>query len=310
MQGDYSGDTEVIALCPTRGNPERALGMVRSFYETVRRTHTEVILVVDADDPKLEAYRAIPGQVAHDLVGMGITRPDPVRVMIVEGGSLTKATNEAVERLWDEDVIIGHVGDDHRFRTPGWDTRIRDALLERPGVAYARDGHSSCWASAWWTNAVVPRTLGWLAVPGSHHLTIDDIFMDIGGATRLTFLDDVLIEHVWDNRSTVFYETTRRAQENANMARYRAEQFQADVDKLRAVLGLPPETFDMRFPPGEVFRRNYKLLHHYNLGRDEPQPLPEELEAIAGRPLRPGGPGWIRARREWLRVSRAAAGVG
>lgn len=309
MQGDYSGDTEVVALCPTRGNPERALEMVRSFYRTVHRTHTEVVLVVDDDDPREADYLAIPKTVARELVGMGVMRQDPVRIMRVAGGSLTKATNEAVARIMYENVIIGHVGDDHRFRTAGWDTAIRDALLKEPGVAYAWDGHSSCWASAWWTNALVIRTLGWLALPGSMHLTIDDAFMDIGAGTRLTFLSDILIEHAWEKSSTVFYEPERRRQEQANYQRWLREDYQRDIDRLRAVLELEPKVFELRDPPGSTWRRDWKLKHNYVLGRDEPQPTWAELEAIAGRPLQANSGPWLRARREWFRIARAGAGV-
>lgn len=309
MYGDYSGVTEVVALCPTRGNPDRALRMVQSFYDTIHRIGTEVILVVDKDDPTLPEYYAIPAKMVDAKVGYGVRRQDPPLIMEVEGGSLTKATNEAVARVAHEDVIIGHVGDDHVFVTPGWDTFIRDALLKEPGVAYAWDKHSSCWASAWWTNAIVIRTLGWLALPGSRHLTIDDAFMDIGAATRLTFLRDVIIQHAWDPRSKVFYEPERRKQENENYRRWLDEDFNADMARVREALGLEPQTFDTRTPPGSLWRRNWKMEHNYTLGRDEPQPTLQELEELAGAPLKPNTWKYLLAKRQWVLQARAAAGI-
>jgi hypothetical protein len=306
----YEGTGELIALCPTRGNPERALRMVESFYDTVHRIGTELILVIDDDEPREAEYRAIPKLVERRLVGFGVQRPDPPRIMQVPGGSLTKATNEAVALIWEADSIIGHIGDDHVFRTPGWDNAIRDALLAAPGVAYARDGHGSCWASAWWTNASVIRALGWLALPGSKHLTIDDAFMDIGAGTRLTFLTEVTIEHAWDNRSTPFYKADVRAPQQANYEAWlRGGGYQSDIDKLRLMLGLEPKTFDLRDPPGAVWRRDWKLANGYELGRDEPQPTWAELEEIAGRPLQRNTAPWLKARREWFRIARATANV-
>lgn len=305
MYGDYSGDTEVVALCPTRGNPERALAMVQSFYDTVQRVGTEVILVIDKDEPRRDEYLAIPKQVVDTKVGFGTRRPEPPRIMEVEGGSLTKATNEAVARLWDENIIIGHVGDDHRFRTFGWDTAIRATLLREPGVAYAWDKHSTCWASAWWTNASIIRTLGWLALPGSMHLTIDDAFMDIGAATRLTFLKDVVIEHAWDRRSKVFYEPIRRKQENENYHRWLDERFNTDIAALRDLLGLEPKVFETEIPPGQVWRRDYRLINDLPLGGDTIQPTQRMLEALAGKSLQPNTGEWLRWRRLWFREDRA-----
>lgn len=270
MSFDYSGDGEIIALCPTRDNPEGAREMVASFYDTVERIETSVILVVDEDDPKLAEYQTIPEQFRSRVVVSGhVLRPDTAHVMVVPGGSLTKATNEAVERLWDAEAIIGHVGDDHRFRTQGWDNAIRDVLKDNPGVAYANDGFPTIWASAWWTNTIIIRTLGWLAVPGSMHLSIDDVFMDIGaGLNRLTYLPDVFIEHLhpaggkvpWRDIVKSHYVPAKRALETANLERYRREDFANDIHKLQDVLGDPrTEVTDLQ--PGVTWRRAYREAH-------------------------------------------------
>jgi hypothetical protein len=306
LHGDYSGYGEVVAFSPSRENAAGAIAMIESFYATVERIETEVIVVVDANDPQLAKYEAIPDLFRTQHVGTGIEplRPDPPRIMVVEGGSLTKATNEAVARIWDEDIIIGHVGDDHRFVTPGWDSKIRDVLLAAPGVAYAYDGFRSKWASAWWTNSIIPRTLGWLAVPGSMHLTIDDVFMDIGAGlatdfSRLHYLGDVLIEHLhpaggkveWRPIVKGHYEKGKRAKEEANYARYIAEDFEADIAKLQTALGLPlvpPE--ELR--PGVAFRRTLGSIVGEKRG-----PTPDAIRAFAGSDIEPGSAQWLRARK-------------
>jgi hypothetical protein len=313
---DYDGSSELIVLCPTRENPEGAFEMVQSVYETQHRLGTEIILVVDEDDPSLAHYRAIPTRVRHAMVAGHYLRPDPPRIMVVEGGSLTKATNEAVERIWDSDAIVGHVGDDHRFITPGWDNAIRDVLLAEPGVAYAFDGFRSAWASAWWTNMVVIRTLGWLALPGSMHLTIDDAFMDIGaGLGRLHFLEDILIEHLhpaggkvpWRPIVKGHYEDSKRLKEQANLRRYRETQFADDIAKLRDALGLPHRVVH-DLAPGVTFRlkmRGKWLPHAVGpTAKLLPTPPLEELEAINGGPLRRKADR-MRAVNTWHRQWRA-----
>ncbi len=319
MYGDYSGETEVVVLCPTRENAAGALEMVQSFYQTIHRIGSECILVIDDDEPERDAYLAIPDRVMreHRIGPFALTPVDPPRVMVVPGGSLTKATNEAVALIWDTDNIIGHVGDDHRFRTPGWDTVIRDTLKTRPGVAYPYDGFRSAWASSWFTNAIIPRTLGWLAVPGSMHLTIDDVFMDIGaGLGRLTFLEDVLVEHLhpaggkvpWRPIVASHYAAPRRKQEEINLDLYRRTQFEQDIAILRVALDLPRQRVD-DLSPGQTFRRNLPArwaLPAATLHVDKAFPTEEELTEFAGKVLRINSAAWVAARRAWHREHRGA----
>lgn len=313
----YDGAGEVVAFSPSRENAAGALDMIRSFYQTVHRVGTEVIVVIDEDDPQREDYLYLPGLVKRELVGMGITRPDPPRIMVVEGGSLTKATNEGVERIWDADIIIGHVGDDHRFITPGWDNRIRDAILGGAAVAYAYDGFKSAWASAWWTPAIVPRTLGWLALPGSRHLTIDDAFMDIGaglGRTpgeRLVFLEDVLIEHLhpaggkvpWRDIVKSHYAKPVRALEDGNLQRWRLQDFAEDIALLRDALHLPHYPV-IDTAPGIAFRKAMGKAWH--IASPVPTPSDEELQRVNGGVPVVGLPARVRVTNIWMREWRAA----
>jgi hypothetical protein len=185
----------IVVLCPTRNRPQAAYEMAATFRETAVLFATSLVLVVDHDDPELDAYREVPHRLNHSS---GVLLPsDPVMVMEVDGGSLTKATNEAAARVWDDDVIIGHVGDDHRFRTLGWDRTIVHALRE-PGIAYGDDlFQGPVLPTAVFMSAIIPRTLGWYALPGTRHLRIDTAWKDLGaGLDRLHYLPDVIIEHM------------------------------------------------------------------------------------------------------------------
>jgi hypothetical protein len=173
--------------------------MLESFRTTVRLLATTVILVVDEDDPELVEYLRLPYRY-RDAVGDLLAPPDPPVVMVLpaaETGSLTAATNASARRVWDDDVIIGHVGDDHRFRTFGWDSRIADALVD-PGVAYGNDLlKGKRLPTAVFMSSVIPRTLGWYALPGTRHMFIDNAWRELGRELgRLRYLPDVVIEHM------------------------------------------------------------------------------------------------------------------
>jgi hypothetical protein len=194
--------------------------MVRSLRETALLFSTQVILVVDRDDPELNGYLGIPAQFTEAAGGRPLRPPDRPSVMVLDDeltGNLVRATNTAAARVWDDDVIIGHVGDDHRFRTPGWDKAIAAALTE-PGVAYGDDGYwGERLCTAWFVSASLPRALGWLALPTVSHYAIDDAWRDLGQLTgRLHYLPDVRIEHPTPA------ERPRGPSKRADKAAYRA----------------------------------------------------------------------------------------
>ncbi len=167
--------------------------MVASFRETAVLIATDLVLVVDRDDPTLDGYAAIGPALSSSQI---LQPASAIGLMTVEGGSLTLATNEAVPRVWDDATIVGHVGDDHRFRTKGWDRVIEETLVH-PGVAYGDDGY---WheqiPTAWFVTTDIVRRLGWLALPVSSHYGIDNAWRDIGtGLGAVTYLPDVHIDH-------------------------------------------------------------------------------------------------------------------
>lgn len=190
---------DIVVLCPTRGQPGAAAGMLSSFRETTHLLSTQIILVVDRDDARVEEYLALPAQFAAAASWSPLRPPNLPRVMLLtpeEGGCLANAFNSAAVRIWDDDCIIGMIGNDHRFNTAGWDRRVIEALA-RPGVAYGDDGcFGERLATAGFVSSVIPRTLGWLALPTSRHYGIDDAWTDLGrGIASLHYLPDVKITH-------------------------------------------------------------------------------------------------------------------
>ena len=188
--------SKIVVLCVTRGRPQSAFAMAKSFRDTASLFSSQLVLVIDHDEPNKEEYYRLPEHPLLSQHSSGVLwPPDPIHIMEVEGGSMAKATNEAAALIWNDDCIIGHVGDDHRLRTHGWDAKIAETLADTIGIAYGDDGY---WGrrlpTAAFMSSVIPRSLGWLALPGSHHYGIDDAWGDIGrGIGSLHYLHDIKI---------------------------------------------------------------------------------------------------------------------
>jgi hypothetical protein len=222
--------------------------MAKSFRDTANLFASQLILVIDRDEPNKDEYYRVP---KHELLAQHssgpLWPPDPIHIIEVDGGSMAKATNEAAALIWDDDIIIGHVGDDHRFRTQAWDARVAEVLADKPGIAYGDDGY---WGrrlpTAVFMNSIIPRTLGWLALPSSNHYGIDDAWGDLGrGIDSLHYLPDVKIIQPgpFDTAATgdeIFWraQIARKKDVEAYYEWRNGESRLADLDKLRKGLGL------------------------------------------------------------------------
>ncbi len=202
----------VIVLAPSRGRPARAKLMMESFLDTKVLDDTELVLVTDESDSTGHEYQKL----GHYK---GVRR---IQLWGEETGNLVRATNTAAKRYWSRNVVLGHVGDDHLFRTEGWDTRVMEELFF-PGVAYGDDllQHERLPTAAF-MSSVIPRTLGWMALPSANHLYIDDTWKKIGeDINSLHYMRDVVIEHMhpaagkaesdagyekWNSEATVIHD--------------------------------------------------------------------------------------------------------
>jgi hypothetical protein len=183
----------VVVVIPSRGRPERAHQAVQAVRETAILVSTSVILAVDADDPELEAYRALrwTGDF-RATTWLSVLEPEAT-------GDLVKATNSVSMRVAEDDpgAIIGNLGDDHLCRTPGWDRAIT-AALAAPGVAYGDDLlQGAKLPTAPFISARIVNALGWFFLPTLTHMYPDNVVRDLGDRLgALHYLPEVVIEHV------------------------------------------------------------------------------------------------------------------
>lgn len=233
----------VLVLCPTRGRPERAKAMWRSFVESAALPTTRLVLVVDHDDPKIAQYPPRGG--FTERYGWDPDAPFVLGLEPALTGNLTKATNTAASRFWRRDVIFGHVGDDHLFRTPGWDRRIAETLTT-PGIAYGDDLlQGEALPTAVFMSSAIPRALGWFALPTTTHSHIDNAWKRLGEELNcLHYLPDVVIEHMHPGAGKAKRDAGYRAAGRAGVpdghafAEWERTGLAADVARVRAALAV------------------------------------------------------------------------
>jgi hypothetical protein len=171
-----------VMLCPSRGRPANANAVCVAWAET--DAAARLIVVADADDPNAAEYRKLPCEVR---INEGPQRLGPI------------LNAEAVRVCADPDVdVIGFLGDDHRPRTWGWDTLLRESLGQAPGVAYGNDLlQEQNLPTAVVMTADLVRGLGYMVPPGLAHLYLDDFWKRLGqDVGHLVYRSDVVIEHM------------------------------------------------------------------------------------------------------------------
>jgi hypothetical protein len=177
-------------IVPSRGRPASALELINTVADTRTVATTHLAFAVDADDPMLPLYREVVQ-----------TRSDVARLIVVAGGWMVAALNEAAARVVaDLDVtVVGFLGDDHRPRTIGWDAVYLGELADMgAGVVFGDDllQHdfvpTQCAMSA-----DIVRRLGWMAHPNLRHMYVDTLWRDMAKPVGLLrYLPDVVVEHM------------------------------------------------------------------------------------------------------------------
>ncbi len=137
-------DTAIDLFCPSRGRPQAAHDLSRSFTATVSRPAPRLVFLLDAAAPTAFEYPQFR------LIGPGDGTPT---------GPLNRAA------LASTADIVGFIGDDSRCATKGWDAEVRRALRE-PGFAYGPDDTGPpIWPSTAFVTADIVKAVGYFALP-------------------------------------------------------------------------------------------------------------------------------------------------
>lgn len=218
----------IAVLTPSRGRPARFTEMV----ESIRATSHDVAIFAGLDDDDAGIYPRLAG----------------VEYFIGGRRQLGPWTNWLAEETWDEFDILASFGDDHRCRTEGWDDRVRGAFDRMgSGLVYTRDGLQDVnlpTAPLW--SADVIRSLGWYFPPAQAHLYADNFWLRLGQDTRISYLPDVLIEHMhpaagkaeMDPSYAISNSGEMDQKDHAAYDTYLADGYLADLERVKKECGI------------------------------------------------------------------------
>lgn len=172
-------------LLPSLGRP----GLLKEFIDAYNQTNstTDVWVLVDEKDPSYEAYKALkmPQKFLFVDTGDKVTMGDKVR----------KVFDTVKQFDW-----VGILNDDHRPRTDKWDQAVI-SQVQGHNVVFTNDAYVNangptriagaiCFSGRWL------RALGYMFLPGQHHLYSDDLWQALCQRPQCAFyLHDVLVEH-------------------------------------------------------------------------------------------------------------------
>lgn len=229
----------MLYIVPSRGRPHVMDDFINAWSTT--RTLAHLLIVVDDDDPELNAY----AKILHD-------QPDWVRWVrfcchkgASGGGGFVRALNEfaASPHTTKSHDVIGFMGDDHRPRTLGW-----DAMLEGPGRERIVYGDDLLQRQNLPTAVAMPRrfieALGFMAPPVLTHLYVDNYWAALGGQVGLEYVPQAVIEHMhpvagkadWDERYKAVNAGELYQRDSIAYHKYVGEgRLEEDVQKILAV---------------------------------------------------------------------------
>lgn len=180
-----TSDPELLVIVPSRGRPAVVDALLTAAWNTCT-ARTLFAFAVDDDDPTLAGYADGPGHLWHNFGAKTM-------VAALNGAAA------GILSLYPDTFAVAFMGDDHRPRTPGWDSAYLDALHELgTGIVYGDDllqGENIPTQVA--MTADIVRTLGHMAPPTLTHLFVDNYWRDLGQAAGcLRYLPDVVVEHL------------------------------------------------------------------------------------------------------------------
>jgi hypothetical protein len=166
---------------PTRGRPHNLERLAKAVKETCKLEY-ELFARIDEDD----------SSVYPEL--------DNVTYVIGPRIFFTASLNELAKIASEQDFThVAILGDDVLPETIGWDEIMVKSLPEL-GVAYGSDGLEHLHPPDLPTHVVVPmemyRRLGWLGMPTSRHLFLDNAWRELGRLTEFIYHPDVKLSHL------------------------------------------------------------------------------------------------------------------
>jgi hypothetical protein len=222
----------ILVLCPSRGRPAAAAQVVESFLSTTT-ADSSLCFVVDYDDPTKDAYPA-----NDDRITTMVIDPPP--------GCMNAALNAGAASDFARGFdVIGFIGDDHRFRTKGWDDTMGRFLAEHKGIAYADDLFQRIrLPTMWFVSRPIVDIFG-MGHPDLRHLWIDNYWRELGEAAGcLYYFEHIVIEHlhpaagkaVWDENYLRVNSNEVADHDRGVYEAWRTSTMAADAERVKALI--------------------------------------------------------------------------
>lgn len=176
--------TKLAIAVPSRGRPHNLKRLSEALQATCTGEYT-LFARLDNDDPTLPEYLQI----------------DNVEFLVDQRIFFTASVNELAELASEQGYThIAILGDDVLPETNGWDEKMIVALNNKLGVVYGSDGLEHLHGADLPTHVVVPiemyQKLGWIGLPASRHLFLDNAWRELGKITEFIYLPDVKLSHL------------------------------------------------------------------------------------------------------------------
>jgi len=176
--------TKLAIAVPSRGRPHNLKRLAEALKNTCTTEYT-LFARLDRDDHTLPEYLQIP----------------EVNFTVDDRIFFTSSVNELAEIASNEGYThIAILGDDVVPETVGWDEKMVSALNGKLGVVYGSDGLEHLHGPDLPTHVVVPiemyQKLGWIGLPTSRHLFLDNAWRELGKLTQFIYLQDVKLTHL------------------------------------------------------------------------------------------------------------------
>ena len=183
-----------IILLPSLDRSEKC----KYFFQCYNETESTIggLLLVDSNDPQLEAYKALE-------------LPKDWELVITKARSMGEKFLEVKERYWEKDFIC-ILNDDYAPRTKKWDVAVASQITGTNFVA-TNDNFQApnrmCGAIC--ISGKIFRTLGWVFPPGINHLYSDSVWEYIAtNAQCCNIMMDVMVEHLHGYKDEKYKDAT------------------------------------------------------------------------------------------------------
>ena len=234
---------DLLLVVPSRGRPANIERLWTKMGQTCQG-ETDLVVGLDKDDPANYAL--------DPVTGPGWMVRDNLRFVV-------PWINELAMKYVDRYRYIGHIGDDNVPHTLGWDVRIMEALEKTP-FAFGNDlyprepGSLSCHV---FTRSEVIKRLGYFGPPQIRHMYVDVAWYAWGVATGISYLHDVIIEHLHYTAGKAPADASYHASTNLipedlnNWHAYSRSQLNTDIIKI--------DPGGKTFSPAELAEFNRRL---------------------------------------------------